>query len=239
MPSAQLTWLGHGTFHLTTPGEKRLLLDAWVEHNPACPEEWKTRALQGLDGLLITHGHFDHIHDAVDIARRTLAPVVAIHETAHWLESKGLTRVSGMNKGGTVQAAPGVRATMVRAEHSCGITDGEQIIYGGEAAGYILHLEDGRRLYHAGDTAVFGDMRLIRDLWHPEMAVLPIGGLFTMDPDQAAFACGLLGVRTVVPGHYATFPALEGTPDGLRAALRARGLAVEVVAPAAGETVEL
>jgi len=239
MTNTHLTWLGHGTFHLATSEGRRLLLDAWVEHNPACPEAWKARALADLDGLLITHAHFDHIHDAADIARRSSASVVAIYETAHWLESKGLKKVNGMNKGGTVEAAPGVRATMVRAEHSCGITEGDQIIYGGEAAGYVLHLEDGRRLYHAGDTAVFGDMRLIRELWHPEVAILPIGGVFTMDPEQAAFACGLLGVRTVVPGHYATFPALEGTPDGLRKALRARGLAVEVVAPAPGETVEI
>lgn len=234
--SAQLSWLGHGTFHLQTPGGRRLLLDAWVEHNPACPPAWRERAEQRLDALLISHGHFDHIHDALDISRRSGAQTVAIFETADWLGKKGAARVTGMNKGGTLTVAGDVRATLVRAEHSCGITDGDQIVYGGEACGYVLHLEDGRKLYHAGDTAVFGDMRLIRELWHPEVAVLPIGGLFTMDPEQAAFACELLGVRTVVPGHYGTFPGLEGTPDGLRRALGARGLQVAVVAPAPGET---
>ncbi len=235
----RLTWLGHGTFRLATPGGRRLLLDAWVDHNPACPEEWKARATEDLDCVLITHGHFDHIHDAVEISRRTSARVVAIFETAAWLSKQGVRLATGMNKGGSLAVAPGVTATMVSAEHSCGITDGDRIIYGGEACGYVLHLEGGRRLYHAGDTAAFGDMRLIRELWRPEVAILPIGGLYTMDPEQAAFACEMLGVRTVVPGHYATFPALQGTPDGLRRALTARGLAVEVVAPEPGQTVEI
>jgi L-ascorbate metabolism protein UlaG (beta-lactamase superfamily) len=233
------TWLGHGTFLLQTPGGRRLLLDAWVDHNPACPEAGKRLVAEGLDALLISHGHYDHIHDALDIARRTRARPVAIFETAAWLQSKGLQDVVGMNKGGTVEVAPGVSATMVRAEHSCGITDGDRIVYGGEAAGYVLTLEDGRRVYHAGDTALFGDMRLIGEFWRPEVAILPIGGLYTMDPEQAAYACGLLGVRAVVPGHYGTFPALRGTPQDLQKALAARGLRVEVLAPAPGESVAL
>ena len=233
----ELTWLGHGTFHLRTVGGRSLLLDAWVGNNPTCPEPWKERVRAGLDAVLISHGHFDHIHDAVDLARAGKPRLVAIFETAHWLQGQGCPDVLGMNKGGTVTVAPGVRASMVHAEHSCGISDGDRIIYGGEACGYVLHLEDGRRLYHAGDTAVFGDMRLIQELWQPEVAILPIGGLYTMDPDQAAYACELLGVRTVVPGHYATFPALEGTPEALRHALRGRGLWIEVVSPEPGETV--
>lgn len=235
----RLTWLGHGTFHLGTPGGRHLLLDAWVDHNPACPDPWKARATEALDALLITHGHFDHIHDAVDIAGRSPAQVVAIVETAQWLTGKGVQRCVGMNKGGTLELAPGVRATMVRAEHSCGISDGDRIIYGGEACGYVLHLEDGRRVYHAGDTAAFGDMRLIRELWRPDVAILPIGGFYTMDPEQAAFACEMLGVRRVVPGHHGTFPALAGTPEGLRQALAGRGLDVEVVAPVPGQSVEI
>jgi L-ascorbate metabolism protein UlaG (beta-lactamase superfamily) len=162
---------------------------------------------------------------------------VAIFETAAWLRGKGLSTVTDMNKGGTVDLAPNLRATMVHAVHSCGITDGDHIVYGGEAAGYLLTLEDGRRVYHSGDTMVFGDMRLIGEFWRPDVAILPIGGLYTMDPEQAALACEMLGVRAVVPGHYATFPALSGTPDALRQALGKRGLRVEVLAPKPGETV--
>jgi len=238
-PPTRLTWLGHGTFGLQTPGGARLLLDAWVEHNPACPPAQRGAAERDLTAILLSHGHFDHIHDAVSIAQRTGTRVVAIHETSVWLQSKGVGGAVGMNKGGTVDLGGGVTATMVDAVHSCGIQDGDQIIYGGEAAGYVIALGDGRRLYHAGDTAVFGDMRLIRELWAPEVAILPIGGLYTMDPEQAAFACGLLGVRAVVPGHHGTFPALTGTPAGLRAALDRRGLRVEVIAPAPGEAVEI
>lgn len=237
--SARLTWLGHGTFHLRTPGGRGLLLDAWLDHNPACPEPAKAEAKRDLHTLLISHGHFDHIHDAVDVARTTGATPVAIFETAAWLRGKGLSTVTDMNKGGTVDLAPDLRATMVHAVHSCGITDGDQIVYGGEAAGYVVTLEDGRRVYHAGDTMVFGDMQLIRELWQPEVAILPIGGLYTMDPEQAAYACGLLGVRAVVPGHYATFPALTGTPGALRAALDRRGLNVKVMAPKPGESVAI
>lgn len=236
---ARLTWLGHGTFLLHSPGGRRILFDAWLAHNPACPPDWKARAAQSLDTLLITHGHGDHVHDAVPLAA-TATQTVAIFEIAQWLQRKGAPaeRVTEMNKGGTVDLG-GVAATMVHAEHSCGISDGEQILYGGEACGYILRLEDGRRIYHAGDTAIFGDMRLIAELWHPEVAVLPIGGHYTMDPEQAAYACGLLGIRAVVPGHYGTFPVLRGTPDDLRAALRTRGLDVDVRACAPGESVEL
>jgi L-ascorbate metabolism protein UlaG (beta-lactamase superfamily) len=235
---ARLTWVGHGTFRLQSPGGRRILLDAWVEHNPVAPAAVKRDAVRDLDALLISHGHFDHIHDALQIASATGARTVAIHETALWMQSKGLADAVGMNKGGTVDLG-GVRATMVHAVHSCGIQDADRIVYGGEAAGYVLTLEDGRRLYHAGDTMVFGDMRLIAEIWHPDVAILPIGGLYTMDAEQAAHACRLLGVRTVVPGHHGTFPALPDGPAELRAALERQGLRTEVRAPAPGETVVL
>lgn len=208
----KLTWLGHATFLLETAG-KRILIDPWVMNNPACPDDLKD--VGNLDGILITHAHFDHIGDAVDIAKGTGAQVVAIAETAGWLGSKGVDNTIDMNKGGTVEVA-GVRAHMTHAVHSCGISDGDQIVYGGEAAGYVVELENGFKLYHSGDTAVFSDMALIGKLLQPDIALLPIGDHYTMGPRSAAEAIRLLGVKTVVPMHFGTFPVLTGTPDDLR-----------------------
>jgi L-ascorbate metabolism protein UlaG (beta-lactamase superfamily) len=208
----KLTWLGQATFVLTTPAGKRLMIDCWV-NNPVCPDELKDPA--PLDGMLITHGHFDHIADAVAIGKSTGAPIACIAETAHWLESKGLENVTGFNKGGTVELA-GCKVHMTHAVHSCGITDGDQIIYGGEACGYVIELEDGFKIYHSGDTAVFSDMALIAKLLEPDVALIPIGDHYTMGPRSAAEAVRLLGVKTVVPMHFGTFPLLAGTPDDLR-----------------------
>ena len=207
-----ITWLGHSTFLIETDG-KRILIDPWVMNNPACPEDLKD--VGDLDGMLITHGHFDHIGDAVEIAKSAAPQTVAIPETATWLGSKGVENVVDMNKGGTVEVA-GCRAHMVHAVHSCGITDGDQIIYGGEAAGYVLELPSGFKLYHSGDTAVFSDMALIGKLLEPDIALLPIGDHYTMGPRSAAEAIRLLDVKTVIPMHFGTFPVLVGTPDDLR-----------------------
>jgi L-ascorbate metabolism protein UlaG (beta-lactamase superfamily) len=209
----EITWLGHSTFRIATPSGKRLLIDPWVMNNPACPDELKDPG--PLDAILITHAHFDHIGDAVELGRSTGATLVAIAETAGWLGSKGLENVIGFNKGGTVEVA-GVKAHMTHAVHSCGITDGDQTIYGGEAAGYVIEFEEGFKLYHAGDTAVFSDMSLIGRLLEPDWAMLPIGDHFTMGPRSAAEAIRLLGVKTIVPMHFGTFPVLTGTPDQLR-----------------------
>ncbi|HEV2755872.1 MAG TPA: metal-dependent hydrolase [Actinomycetota bacterium] len=208
-----ITWLGHSTFLVETGGGKRILVDPWVQGNPACPDELKD--VGDLDVLLITHGHFDHISDAVQIATEKSPQVVCIAETAAWLGSKGVENVIDMNKGGTVEVA-GCRAHMVHAVHSCGITDGDTIVYGGEAAGFVVELEDGFRLYHAGDTAVFSDMALIGRLLEPDVALLPIGDHYTMGPRSAAEAVRLLGVKTVIPMHFGTFPVLTGRPDDLR-----------------------
>jgi len=208
----KLTWLGHATFLLDT-GEARILIDPWVQNNPACPDDLKD--LGSLDAMLITHAHFDHIGDAVQIAKATSPEVIAIVETATWLGSKGVEKTIDMNKGGTVEVA-GVKAHMVHAVHSCGITDGDQILYGGEAAGFVIELADGFKLYHSGDTAVFSDMELIGRLLEPDIALLPIGDHYTMGPRSAAEAVRLLDVKTVVPMHFGTFPVLVGTPEDLR-----------------------
>ncbi|MBI4514915.1 MAG: metal-dependent hydrolase [Deltaproteobacteria bacterium] len=181
MATVRLTWLGHSAFRIHSAGGKTLLVDPWLRGNPACPDSEKQPA--AVDALLITHAHFDHIGDAVDIAK-TAKPqsVVSIYEISAWLERQGVENCVGMNKGGTAEVLPGIKVTMVQAEHSCGLLDNGQIVYGGEPCGYIIELENGQRIYHAGDTNVFGDMKIIGELYRPDVALLPIGGFYTMAP---------------------------------------------------------
>jgi L-ascorbate metabolism protein UlaG (beta-lactamase superfamily) len=207
----KITWLGHGTFQFQLPTGEVILMDPWVDGNPKFPAG---HSFSRIDAILITHGHFDHIHDAVPLARKFSPPVVAIYEICQWLESKGVKNTQPMNKGGSQKAGP-VTVTMTHAVHSCGILDDGKIIYGGEAAGYVLRFADGRALYFAGDTNVFTDMQLIERLYQPELAFLPIGDLFTMSPREAAAACRMLKVKTVIPMHFGTFPLLTGTPGQL------------------------
>ena len=209
----KLTWLGHSTYRIETPAGTAVLVDPWVMGNPMCPEAEKT--IKKLDVMVCTHGHFDHIGDAVAIAKQHNPTVVGIYELCAWLEKKGFKRISPMNKGGT-QKVGDLRVTMVHAEHSCGIQDGDQIVYVGEACGYVMEFENGVKIYHAGDTCVFGDMQIIRELYAPEIVMLPIGDHFTMSPREAAYACGLLKPKTVIPMHYGTFPVLTGTPGALK-----------------------
>jgi L-ascorbate metabolism protein UlaG (beta-lactamase superfamily) len=228
----KFTWLGHSTFKITMPGGKVVVIDPWVAGNPACPEALKK--FDRIDVLLVTHGHFDHIADAVALARQHKPKVVAIYETCEWLGSKGVENTMPMNKGGS-QKVDEIEVTMVNAIHSCGILDDGKIVYGGEACGYVVRLPGGLSVYHAGDTAVFGDMKLIGELYAPEAAFLPIGDLFTMSPREAAVAIRLLNVRHVVPMHYGTFPPLVGTPAALRQLTQdISGLEIHAVRP--GET---
>jgi L-ascorbate metabolism protein UlaG (beta-lactamase superfamily) len=222
-----ITWLGHGTFQFRLENGETIILDPWTDGNPAFPKGF---TIDRVDTLLISHGHFDHIHDAVPLARKFSSQVVAIFETCNWLESKGVEKCLAMNKGGT-QRMGSLSVTMTHAVHSCGILDDGKIIYGGEAAGYILWLPDGRKIYCAGDTNVFSDMELIRELYQPDLAILPIGDLFTMSPREAALACRLLAIPKVIPAHFGTFPPLTGKPAELMRLVEGDGVEVWPIEP--------
>lgn len=210
----EITYMGHSTFKFKTPGGKTLIIDPWVGGNPKCPEELKK--VETLDIVAVTHAHFDHIGDCVTLGIEHQPKVVGIFELCVWLNSKGVENIMPMNKGGT-QEVDGIKFTMVHADHSCGIKEDDgSIIYGGEPTGYVVEFENGFRIYHAGDTAVFSDMGLIAELYKPELIMIPIGDLFTMSPMEASHACRLMKPKYVVPMHYGTFPALTGTPADLR-----------------------
>jgi L-ascorbate metabolism protein UlaG (beta-lactamase superfamily) len=232
MSALSITWFGHATFLLTSPGGKRIVFDPWLEGNPKAPQGAK---IDKADVICVSHGHSDHTTDVVPIARATGAPVVAIFELANYFQGKGLKDTVGMNIGGTVEVK-GLKITMTSAVHSSGVTEDGRSLYLGEPAGYVVRLEDGRAIYFAGDTALFGDMRLIRELHAPEIAFLPIGDHFTMGPEAAARAAEMLGVRQVVPMHYGTFPALTGTPEALKKLVDPHGIDVLVLKP--GETAQ-
>lgn len=233
MDRLSITWFGHSTFLLRTPGGKRLLFDPWLTANPACPERLK-RPPQ-VDLLLASHGHADHIGDLLACARATGAPVVGIYELCDWLERKGIRHTVPMNKGGSVEIA-GLVVSMTDARHSSGFVEGGQMTYMGEPCGFVVKLEDGRTVYFAGDTDVFGDMKLIGEMYRPQIAFLPIGDRFTMGPQGAARACALLGVKQLVPMHWGTFPLLTGTPTALKPLVEPIGVQVLELAP--GETAQ-
>ena len=235
----RFTWYGHACVEVESPGGKRILFDPWFG-NPLSPRAAHT--IEACDVLLVSHGHGDHLGDALALASRLRPVWPSIHEMSLWLARRlpgGADQALGMNKGGTVEAA-GMLVTMVHADHSAGDwnPEGGVPLHLGEPAGFIVQLENGRRIYYAGDTEVFGDMALIRELHRPDVAFLPIGGHYTMDPRTAAKAVELLGVRTVIPIHYGTYPILAGTPDQLRSELAAKGMGhVTVLSPRPGETV--
>ena len=222
--SRTLTWLGHATFRVDTPGGKRIYVDPFLNGNPKCPESEVEP--ERVDAIFITHGHGDHYGDTVELAGKFGCTVVAPVELADWLQGQGVESVRDPNKGGTVEVE-GVKVTLTHAQHSSSTNDGT---YAGEPCGLVVELEDGFKLYFAGDTNVFGDMALIARIYEPDLAVLPIGDHYTMGPREAAVALELLGVKRCVPCHYGTFPVLTGTPEQLRELAPD----VEVIAPEPG-----
>jgi L-ascorbate metabolism protein UlaG (beta-lactamase superfamily) len=236
LKGAQVTWLGHATFKVTTPQNKVILIDPWIEGNPKNPAE--ARQLDKVDVILVTHGHYDHINDVVPTAQKFHAQVVAMDETADWISSRGVENVIGFNIGGSV-TVQGITVSMTPAFHSSGINGkGEEMVYGGAPVGYVIELENGLKLYHSGDTCAFGDMQLIRELYSPDIALLPIGDFYTMGPKGAALSARLLGVKRVIPMHYGTGPVLIGTPAQLKDELQKLGLeSVEVIEMTPGQTI--
>jgi L-ascorbate metabolism protein UlaG (beta-lactamase superfamily) len=231
MPDTTLTWLGHAAFRVDTAAGKRIYVDPFLNGNPTCPESERTP--ERVDAIALTHGHGDHVGDTVELAKRHDCTVVALVELSGWLGKQGVdeAKLPAPNKGGTV-GVDGVKFTLTNAFHSGSAPDGS---YVGEPSGIVLETENGTTFYFAGDTCVFGDMQLIGRIYSPDVAVLPIGGHFTMDPREAAVACELLGVKRVVPSHYGTFPLLAGTPAELTQL--AKGVEVHTIDP--GESVEL
>jgi L-ascorbate metabolism protein UlaG (beta-lactamase superfamily) len=229
MPDVQLTWLGHAAFRFDTPGGKRVYVDPFLG-NPKCPEGEKEP--ERVDLIALTHGHDDHVGSTIDLWQKHRPRVIAPVELRWWLESQGVEGAAGNdpNKGGTVDA-DGIKVTVTNAHHSSSIDNK----YMGEPCGLVIELENGTKVYFAGDTCVFGDMELIGRIYQPNVAVLPIGDHYTMGPREAAVACELLGVKRVVPCHWGTFPLLTGRPEEL--AKLAPGVEVKRIEP--GETVTL
>jgi L-ascorbate metabolism protein UlaG (beta-lactamase superfamily) len=231
LKGTRITWLGHATVLLETARGTNILIDPFIQQNPQYPKGFVLP--EKIQFILLTHGHGDHISDAVPVAGSHGSTVVAIYELASYVTARGVANTIGMNLGGTVQLDD-VAATMVEAKHSSGAQDERGTHYVGVAAGFVLTIADGPVLYHAGDTSVFGDMQLIAELYGPEVAMLPIGGHFTMGPKEAAMAVRLLKPKIVLPLHFGAFPPLKGTPEQLAALIDA---SVQVVRWIPGETI--
>jgi L-ascorbate metabolism protein UlaG (beta-lactamase superfamily) len=230
----KITYLGHSAFKLVSPQGVVIYIDPYLKDNPQTPADQKE--VDKADLILPTHGHGDHLGDTVSIAQKTNASVVAMNELGIYLTKKGLKNVVRMSKGGSY-TAKGIRITMVNAQHSSSVIEGDQIIYTGEPAGFIIRFENGFTVYHAGDTAVMADMKILGDIYKPNLAFLPVGSHFTMDPREAAYACQLLRPQFAIPMHYKTFPVLTGTPEAFTQEMKDQpGVKVIVMNP--GQTIE-
>jgi L-ascorbate metabolism protein UlaG (beta-lactamase superfamily) len=227
----RITYLGHSTFRFTTPGGEQIIIDPFLTDNPQTPDELKQ--VDDLDTILITHGHFDHFLDVLPLQGQTGAGTVSNFEVFAYLQRQGVEDATPVQKGGTVRVG-GIKVTATHAFHSSSIAlDDGSLIYGGEPMGYVIEFESGFKLYHAGDTALFGDMQLIGELYSPDLALLPIGDQVVMSPFEAAHATRLLGIGHVVPIHYGTFPFVPGTPEEFQEHVNkiAPGTTVHVMQP--------
>jgi L-ascorbate metabolism protein UlaG (beta-lactamase superfamily) len=241
----EVLWLGHSTFRLTSTTGKVIVIDPFLTQNPRAPAKYKDlKALGKVDLILVTHGHQDHILDLRELASLTGAPVVGPYELV--LNAVAVGAIDGgkarpMNKGGTITPfGPGIKIHMVPAEHSSGAdlialkpdTKEVRFLEGGNAVGYVIEFETGLRIYHMGDTDVFGDMALIQTFFKPDLALVPIGGHFTMDPERAAYAVReLVRPKQVIPIHYGTYPLTNRTPAEFKAALGNTAIKVLDVKP--------
>lgn len=229
-----LSFFGHSAFRIVTNEGLKIWIDPWLDNPQASCRPASIEA----DLILITHAHEDHIGNCIEMANSPATEVVAIYEIEQYFLMKGLPNVTGMNIGGTY-TTKGISITMVPAFHSSSIREGNEIIYGGEAAGFVIRLEDGVTLYHAGDTALFGDMALIGNRYQLEVAILPIGDHYTMGPREAACACKFLRPNRVIPMHYGSFPVLTGTVEEFRKELRAQQIDSQLVELNPGEDMPL
>jgi L-ascorbate metabolism protein UlaG (beta-lactamase superfamily) len=232
LKGTRITWLGHATVLVQTSKGTNILIDPFIENNPKYPSGFKLP--EKIHYILLTHGHGDHISDAVSVAKKHNSNVVAIYELAAYIAGQGASNITGFNLGGTAQLDD-VSVTMVDAKHSAGAEGKSGTQYAGVAVGFVLTIANGPVLYHAGDTAVFSDMKLIKELYHPELAMLPIGGFYTMGPREAALAAQFIEPKAILPIHFGTFPPLTGTPDQLNEYLNG---SIEIIRVAPGESIQ-
>lgn len=228
---AKVKYYGHSAFRITSPGGKIIFIDPWLS-NPSS----KGEDVEKVDIILLTHAHADHVGDTIDLARNTGAKVYAIHEIYVYLTGKGINNSIGMNIGGHVRDGD-IEIIMTEATHSSTIQEDDSMLPGGDPAGFVVSLENGFKIYHAGDTGVFASMGIIGDLYKPDLALLPIGSHYTMGPEEAAYAVKLLKPQYVIPMHYGTFPILTGTPEKLKSLIDP-SLQVDIITLESGEETE-